>query len=269
MENRGSEFGFSLKVPYREDTVKVVNEKEEQFTFPAFKYLDLLAIDDDPQILNLYRYLLETRANKLIVLQDPIDLDRYKEDTDKFDLIISDYRLARGRLKDFYKNLASAENNSTPLLVVSAAKVDPENFRDTFNVAEYMAKPFKSKELLKTIYSIYCKAKFGYPEIESILKDYDHQKELYEKALDILVTELSAMGKSLEQAIKNNDVEIINEVRHKMVTTLRRLRTDAFETWMNTIEDKLKTGPPDKVIAELRTAVGYLISCIREQKSLS
>jgi len=205
--------------------------------------IDLMVIEDDNQILNLYQhYLKDLKATFISQIED---LNKIENKT--FDVIISDYNINGNTIEDFLENLKSYTNEKTWFLLASGAKVELAIFKEYFAVVLSIKKPFDKETLNKKIGMGMILSKYGIPRLDVIKKDYDYDKVKYERALNLLISEWEELGNRLNKCMSIGDRADYEEVIHKFNTTLRRIKLFKLE---KLLIDKKKDVKPGKAMSE-------------------
>lgn len=239
-KNIGSEFYFELVCNGR---AFEKNKRETLASDDVPKGLELLVIEDDKQILELYGYYLEDQKTTFISQIE--DLHKIKNKT--FDLIISDFNMNGKTVEDFLEELKFYSKKNTWFLLASGAKVDLETLKKYFAVVLAIEKPFDKEALHKKITLGTILSKYGIPRLEVIKKDYDFNKVKYERAISLLISEWEELGNRLNKCMMTGDLEDYEEVIHKFNTTLRRIKLFKLE---KLLIDKKKNIKPGKTLPE-------------------
>ena len=244
---KGSHFYFDIKTPFK---IHYPEDERKSASLPIH-ILDgakILTIDDDPQIQALYVHLLEETGAQLTTLSDPAasgDLPK-----EPFDIILSDFLFQGSTIIDYWDLLEKFTHENSLLFLVSGKDLEDLSHPISRYLKETYRKPVNPKELMRSIITHYASQQFGLPNIKSFWEDYDHQEAKVRKALGILVDEWEKMSSQLETAISNNDPKSFVAVRHKLITSVRRLELDLFE--------KVLLEPPTDASADFRFPPGYL-----------
>ena len=110
----------------------------------------ILVIDDEPPIVKALRYRLESYGYEVYAAHDGEEGLRYVESADP-QLIILDIRMPRMDGYEFINRLrANAEKKFIPVIALTANPRMKELFKIE-GVTDYLAKPFKERELLDAI----------------------------------------------------------------------------------------------------------------------
>jgi DNA-binding response OmpR family regulator len=111
----------------------------------------ILAVDDNKDILEVLRYILEDSGYTVDTLSDGHFLfDKIKEHTP--DLILLDVMLGDMDGRVLCKDVKNTEEtHSIPVILISASYNIEETFKQTGAPDDFVAKPFDMQELLDTV----------------------------------------------------------------------------------------------------------------------
>ena len=229
-KGKGSTFYFQLHSRYRK--VNKIYEIKGEKIFEGSK---ILFIDDDEQILDLYRHQF---PNFNCSFYDHID--HTNDDNSTFDIIVCDYNLGSNTIVNYLEQLNKISHDNSYLLIVSGQKVDTKVLKDKFKNIDTLLKPFTKEDLKTNIYCGLTFSKYGTPNLYSIQKDYDFQKEKYNHAIDILIKEWRLYQERLMYCILNKNIEELESIIHKFNTTLKRLNLARLENLLYDLKDKMR-----------------------------
>lgn len=233
----GSSFYFDVWSSLKE--AKPV-AKSKEITHVALAQQHLLVIDDDIQIVELYRDLFRNKVKSITTVYTPEQLT--KEDRDLYDIIITDYRLEGNTIVDNLTHLKAVCTDNTLLYIISATTFSQSSFLlDSLQVQGTFQKPIRAAVVLDTLNRDVLYKTYGIPSFDSIKKDYDYQAEKYLPAIQLLAKEWSQMSDRLQEAIIQKNKIAYQEVFHKLATTVRRLGLPDFETLLQAVGAQLKS----------------------------
>jgi len=111
----------------------------------------ILAVDDNKDILNVLRYILEDSGYEVDTLSDGRQLfDQIKEHTP--DLILLDIRLGDLDGRELCKDVkTAAETQDIPVILISANHNVSDVFKQSGAPDDFVEKPFDMYTLLNTI----------------------------------------------------------------------------------------------------------------------
>lgn len=115
--------------------------------------MNILLADDEPEMLRLYRRLLEDWGHNIVTSRDGDEcLDMYLgalKSGKRFDLVILDYRLPKRNGMEVAKRIAELVPTQKLLMIIAyAGSIDPGKKPENMKIIE---KPFEVEELNSTI----------------------------------------------------------------------------------------------------------------------
>ena len=229
-KDEGSVFFFGLDVEKR---ISVEKKTDDQF---HVKDVDIIVVEDDLQITNLYKHLLSGVSPTPTFTSD---YQSIKETKQRFDLVISDFRFNEGNLLDNIHYLNQIMKPDSNLIIASATSHDISILESKFDKVFFIKKPFNNSAFKYLLNKIVITTRYGEPNIDSIKSDYDNNKEKYTKALLILIEEWEGISRMLINAINNNDQILMEATFHKFVTSLRRLKLEGLENLLSDIQSAM------------------------------
>lgn len=232
IKGKGSTFYFDLDLERRVAKVESSVDTKKSIMPP----MDVLIIEDDLQIIELYRHFFnntEVRATYHTSVPSEKAID--------YDLIISDYRLEGTTLLKEKQRLLKLATKSTPLIVVSATVPDVDLLSADIDFVYYLSKPFQLPALKMTIARALVFSKYGTPIFESIKADYDYQEAKFKHAIGLLRDEWKSMNSSIIRAMRDSDLESFKDILHKMITSLRRLGLVKLEQYLLNVQSEIES----------------------------
>ena len=82
------------------------------------------------------------------------------------------------------------------------------------------------------------------PFMDEFYIDYDHQKDLIQNALYILIEEWEEMRVQLNQALQIKDQQTFEQVFHKIITTIRRFKLFTINDLLNEMNELMQIDSP-------------------------
>ena len=111
----------------------------------------ILLVDDEPDIVYLFKYVLESRNYDVYGFTNPLEaLEHYKPNCARYGLVISDIRMPVMTGFDLLKNLRKIDVNIS-LILMSAYDIIDFSELDGIKIDGFMQKPITIRELLSTI----------------------------------------------------------------------------------------------------------------------
>ncbi len=247
----GATFSFELDFPFRVSTSKKEIKKHTDFLNKS----KILVIEDDPQILELYKHFFSETTTDFVSNLDQLNALGKSE----YDIIVSDFRVNRTTIIPQLELLKKLSIEGTAFVIVSGASVDFQAVCEVFPNTQFLLKPFENVRLENTIKQAILFAKYGAPNLEVIRKDYDYNKEKYTRALQLLITEWQLSTGRLKKSAETNDWDEFDEVLHKLNTTLRRLQLERLEQQLVIFKEQLQQ-ENSQILSEIEMIMnGYLL----------
>ncbi|MCB0706569.1 MAG: HAMP domain-containing protein [Saprospiraceae bacterium] len=238
-EGVGSTFFFDIETGYRQ-LPGVLPDTKKDITISGLSAMSLLVIDDDQQILSLYKHLFEGKVIKLVEARKLEEIP--EKGSQSFDIVVADLRLGGESLKNGFDKIKDVLSDEALVYIVSARIPGSEVLPDTFSISAWMQKPVEINRFLKQIQQDVLGLRYGRPNTLSIKKDYDFDREKYKRALGLLISEWTGISKDLYQAIRLKDEAVCLNLIHKIITSVRRLELDKFEKMLTKIQDACPEG---------------------------
>lgn len=129
---------------------------EEEKTFDEPKDKLILVVDDDESILDLLEHVIKKEGFRVERAGDGDEALR-KVEALRPDLIILDFMLPVKGGFEVLKELQQGEAGSTPVLVITGRRIDPQTIdliKLERNVREYIEKPIKPAGLMIQIHRV-------------------------------------------------------------------------------------------------------------------
>ncbi len=115
---------------------------------------EILVVEDDPQMHDIYRDMLGEQQFNLTVTDEPLRaLQMIQRKEKRFDLILLDILMKESLLdgRVFFVQLREALQDKTPVIVVSVLNEDQVGDLKQINNISFLHKPIKRQELLSEI----------------------------------------------------------------------------------------------------------------------
>ena len=260
----GSQFYFDLKTQAKQNASPEAGVAYP--TPPSFlKELDILIMDDDDQILFLYEHLLGKHVNSMAKASHPDDLQSLPGH--RYDVIISDIHFGKKEISNFSDEMMKRLRPNGLFYIISGIDIGADKMSKIPLTKRVFQKPINPENLLTALTCDVAERYFGLPDTSSILNDYDHDEIKYQRAIDLLIEEWEKMSSQVEMAILNNDVDKFIALRHKLITTVRRLHLVCFEEVLEKPFANEET--PEslaKTASEIKRMMGFYIWYLKERR---
>ncbi|MFH2054628.1 MAG: response regulator, partial [bacterium] len=110
----------------------------------------ILIVDDDPQLCNILRNLLEHQGHQIETAETMTAANSVMDEA-LFDLVVTDLMLPDGSGIDIIKKISSTTPDTSVIMLTGHGSVDTAVDALKLGAADYITKPFNNDELLTTI----------------------------------------------------------------------------------------------------------------------
>jgi DNA-binding NtrC family response regulator len=116
-----------------------------------FKSKSILLVDDDYDIVNLFKDLFENRNYEVTGFTNPLEaLEHYKTNWNRYGLVISDIRMPGMTGFELLKNIKKIDKTISFFLMSAYDTIDFSEL-EGIKIDGFIQKPIRIKELLSTI----------------------------------------------------------------------------------------------------------------------
>ena len=116
-----------------------------------FKPKSILLVDDDYDIVNLFKDLFENRNYEVTGFTNPLEaLEHYKTNWNRYGLVISDIRMPGMTGFELLKNIKKIDKTISFFLMSAYDTIDFSEL-EGIKIDGFIQKPIRIKELLSTI----------------------------------------------------------------------------------------------------------------------
>ena len=116
-----------------------------------FKSKSILLVDDEPDIVNLFKDFLENVNYEVIGFTNPLEaLQHYKTNWDRYGLVISDIRMPEMTGFDLLKNIKKIDATISFFLMSAYDTIEFSEL-EGIKIDGFIQKPIRIKELLSTL----------------------------------------------------------------------------------------------------------------------
>ena len=258
-EGKGSLFYFDIKTRLRDLSKdnQIQKSKEDLSILSDFS---MLVIDDDKQIISLYKHLFSDFVNVFKGFPDVASVSL--EESPIFDIIITDYKLADKTIEEGFDTLQKICASNPIFYIVSAVSKKEKEIISPIKITRHLRKPFDVDKLKQMLYDDVLELLYGRPDLSSIMQDYDFDKVKYAHAIALLISEWKSISNRLPKVIEQNHAESFYNITHKMITTVRRLKLDKFEYILEEIRHDFSKELSTTHSKKIEQAMKYYIRCI-------
>jgi response regulator RpfG family c-di-GMP phosphodiesterase len=239
----GSKFSFRLVSKYIQTTQQQDVTHAPLNTLPP-AINSILCIDDDPQIIYFYKQVFNMEGTQLICVQNKAELE-VLQGSASFDLIIADYMLQGMPVNQFLPILMTLRSKQALLILLSGMDMQLVNDQlGDMAIDAFIQKPVSSPILFNRIMEAWMFKHHNPPFMDEFYIDYDHQKDLIQNALYILIEEWEEMRVQLNQALQIKDQQTFEQVFHKIITTIRRFKLFTINDLLNEMNELMQIDSP-------------------------
>ncbi|NOQ74395.1 MAG: HAMP domain-containing protein [Crocinitomix sp.] len=221
----GTTFDFVLELDCKLKEQSDLHEVTENLF--NHKDLNILVVEDDLELLNWYSYIFSHFR-----LTTKTSLEAVKGSEAPFDFVISDVNFEEKAV-----SVAEIEKAVQPYMKPNGRLIIVSGQILTLNKSNVksLLKPIKKEEIYNELSNYLQEKEHGQLKFVNLENDYDQNKSLVKKALIVLISEWQRDSTTLKVAILNRDQERFDAVKHRIITSVRRLEINAFEYFLNTI----------------------------------
>ena len=239
----GSVFRFGIELAVKEAAPSSDDPQAAQLSLDLLKEARVLVMDDDPLIIHLYENLLSETVGhfaKLHQLAQMAELDQAQ-----FDIVITDQYFGPSTILEQRQQLREILAPDGLLFLLTGAESIPEAITTIPQYAGLFTKPVDPQELTQVVLVAFAKARFGRPDLARFWEDYDQDEVAFRRVIKLLQREWADMMRGLDTAIGEQDMQAYLAIRHKLITSVRRLRLAKFEPLLDEpIPDKVSQLTP-------------------------
>ena len=224
----GSEFSFVLTLE-RSVQDRIPQRQRPEESTELFEKMEVLIIDDDPQILDLYRHVLGGKLGKLETLSHPSRL-AVEIPGRTFDLIIADFNFEEEQITDYAALLQPRLKQGARLICITGAHdVSMIEANDMLPIHEVWQKPVKPEKLMDLLRTMNQAESVPLPEFSALYEDYDQDLSKVAHALGIMLNEWEAAVNGFDLAVHDRNQVKMKAVLHRLANTLRRIKLVGLE----------------------------------------
>ncbi|AJI74916.1 hypothetical protein BZ13_1232 [Francisella philomiragia subsp. philomiragia ATCC 25015] len=225
----------------------------------------ILIVDDEKEILNSLRYILENEGYNIYTAESTVKAERIIESFKEIDLILLDIMMPGENGLDFCKRLRSRKNINIIIASASNDEID-QILSYEFGAKNYISKPFNKKLLLAKVKSILSANKveeYRYVTFNGFV--FDTLMKTIKNEQDI-VYNLSMIEYSILSLLIDNVYEFVN--RDDLFQAVYNCPYDGYSRKIDVAISKLrkKIGDKEKNIIVTSSQNGYSLN-IELQKS--
>lgn len=274
---KGSE--FKIKIPLqaidkKAGTPSDGNLKIQNTTTSALQNVNILFVDDDTLLLNVYEKLLQREGANVDICSDPTKALAMIENKG-YDIIFTDIQMPQLNGFELVKKIrtTNTEYHKTVIVIALSARSDMDgNSLTAAGFDDFIVKPIKFNELFEKTRG-YLKLKNNVTKTEatytaangfnSLIEFLEDDTEAAKEILDTFRSENEIKLKELTDGIKNGDWEQIRMTSHKLLPLMKMIGKDDMTPLLEQLERGEKNsqsvedviGKLSKVNSELDTYI--------------
>ena len=179
----------------------------------------ILLVDDDNSLLSVIVAMLNKIGHKSNICRSYIEFNRYLNELDKYDLVITDREMGTFSGNDVLKTIKSVDPNKKTILMTARDEYS-ENYAMSEGFDGYLRKPFSIKELALLLNDNYteeegkkCEYSADFPQLCEM---FNNDSSAISEILQTFVNATSDNLVILNDAITEHDFEKARAVCHKM-----------------------------------------------------
>ena len=216
---KGSHFEIRIPVKIVENKILEKEKNPDTDMVNTIKKLNILLVDDDNSLLSVIVAMLNKIGHKSNICRSYIEFNRYLNELDKYDLIITDREMGTFSGNDVLKTIKSVDPNKKTILMTARDEYS-ENYAMSEGFDGYLKKPFSIKELAMLLNDNYteeesktCEYSEDFPQLCEM---FNNDSSAISEILQTFVDATSDNLVILNDAITEHDFEKARAVCHKM-----------------------------------------------------
>ena len=216
---KGSHFEISIPVKIVENKLLEKEKNTDTDMVNTIKKLNILLVDDDNSLLSVIVAMLNKIGHKSNICRSYIEFNRYLNELDKYDLVITDREMGTFSGNDVLKTIKSVDPNKKTILMTARDEYS-ENYAMSEGFDGYLRKPFSIKELALLLNDNYteeegkkCEYSADFPQLCEM---FNNDSSAISEILQTFVNATSDNLVILNDAITEHDFEKARAVCHKM-----------------------------------------------------
>ena len=235
-------FNFYLPCEFR--PISATYALPAQHSSASYK-LRILILEDDKQIIELYKHIFKDTACVVSYVKGLKELESAKG---PFDILLLDYHIDGKDLESQNHTIAGKIHDKSLVNIVSGRQLNKNEVSLDVEIDQIILKPFDTDGFVQKLIDSFRDKRYGRPDFSAIISDYDGDKRKYLRAIQILKNEWTTIRPQLVHSISNTDIQAFIDIKHKIITSIRRLNLHHFEAYLENID--LEKGTSTEEISE-------------------
>ena len=240
---------FTLEIPLNSAELKT-NKIEQKATDTNEQKLNLLFVDDDKVLLNVYFEMLKQLGHEPKLCNSSLEaLDQLQND--KFDIVFCDIQMPDMNgfeLVERIRNATFFRAKEIPVIALSArSDVSLATYKDA-GFTNFLPKPFSSQQLLAVIDNLSVNPKSNLPEtinmednmlsagFSSLIVFAEEDKEAAKLILNTFIEENTDVVSKMKTMLLSNDWDAIQGLAHKLLPRMRMIGDSEIVAILYSIE---------------------------------
>ena len=276
----GSTFHFTARFGFEESApVEAQRESEPVVDLPPLR---ILLVEDSVANQRVGAGMLEKLRHTVRIVANGAEAVEACA-AERFDLVLMDLQMPRMDGYEATRTIRRREQDlgahRTPIVALTArASSGNEELCMAVGFDGYLAKPYRSRELLDAIAAVVVASKpagaraapAAGPPMESrldwnaALETVDGDRELLGLVIGGFLGQEPALVAELREALGAGDLSVVRRVAHTLGGSLRSFQRARVVTLANALEDRCHEGPSDEVAAAWRALESELAEVVVE-----
>lgn len=244
--NKGSSFTLRIPISFSDEVLVSKKVKDSDVFFD----LKAIVVEDDPAMRQLLSDLLDQYGIETYLFDNAISaletIDRIE-----FDFVLTDIQLPKMNGLHFMETLKNhkAYKEQPIIAMTGRSNLSVEDYIES-GFSEVLTKPFQTSELQEALERFFKSTVGAVREINEIqtakepegfsLRSlgtfFNNDYEAMKKTLTVFLEDTNKNARLLEQAYRDNDVETLNSVSHKMLSMFKQLEVKSLVPFLITFE---------------------------------
>ena len=216
---KGSHFEIRIPVKVVENKLLEKDKNTDTQMVNTIKKLNILLVDDDNSLLSVIVAMLNKIGHNSDICRSYIEFNRYLNELDKYDLVITDREMGTFSGNDVLKSIKAVDPNKKTILMTARDEYS-ENYAMSEGFDGYLKKPFSIKELALLLNDNYteeegknCEYSADFPQLCEM---FNNDSSAISEILQTFVNATADNLVVLNDAITEHDFEKARAVCHKM-----------------------------------------------------
>ena len=244
---KGSE--FNIKIPLQPIDKKAGKQNDgnlatQNAKTSALQNVNILFVDDDPLLLNVYEKLLQREGATVDICSDSTKALSMTENK-RYDIIFTDIQMPRMNGFELVKNIRAinTDYHKEVIIIALSARSDmDENSLKAAGFDDFIVKPIKFNELIEKTRSylnhnnMSSTSETAIKGFDSLIEFLEDDTEAAKEILDTFRSENEIKLNELTDGIKNGNWEQIRMTSHKLLPLMKMIGKDDMTPLLEQLE---------------------------------